>query len=578
MASCNGVLLNEFNEDRVMFCCPRASIPTTFFSERNIVDFSKTVLDQVDVADDCVQALVLVSTRDVAVQIHNEMTKIAETNQIKVHACVGGTSLLEEKLSLQRGAHVIVGTPGRVDHMIKLGFLLTNFLKVLVMYDSRCMFGRSFKETISSIFGAVPKDVLAGNCFCTSTLPRSQRMLEQFRDGIPVDSLNAVIYNESEQRDVQTPESGIGAGEDLQDSQDDDDEDAIDAQPLDPQRKALLLASIASLVDVNKKEVQILVVIPRQSLIEQIYEDLRVSLNNSDISVYASTEKTKIQDDNHIITAGVHVLIGTPRRVCDLIKRKVLDADHIRAVVMDTPEELFCKGFIDQTRSVVQALPDEVEVVLLSRKTFLNDLREGFGSNSNRVERPDKFLLENVRHFYIEVVRDDLNMQAKELKGTNRNELMDKKKVQFGALCDLYPIMESRKSVILCNGKKKALRLYERMISKNFTVTCLAGRMKRTKQEEELERFESASSGVAIITEDRADYFRDKQISIVVNYDMPKRLKSYVRCVGWSGSGGDERIVVNLVGSKSAARLMETVKAAYGVPVKEISSPSDIVF
>ncbi|RCN36268.1 hypothetical protein ANCCAN_17843 [Ancylostoma caninum] len=417
--------------------------------------------------------------------------------------------------------------------MIKLGFLLTNSLKVLVMYDSRCMFGRSFKETISSIFGAIPKDVLAGNCFCTSTLPRSQRMLEQFRDGIPIDSLNAVIYNESEQRDVQTPESGVDAGEDLRDSQGQDN---------------------------------------------IIYEDLRVSLNNSDISVYASTEKTKIQDDNHIITAGVHVLIGTPRRVCDLIKRKVLDADHIRAVVMDTPEELFCKGFIDQTRSVVQALPDKVEVVLLSRKTFLNDLREGFGSNSNRVERPDKFLLENVRHFYIQVVRDDLNMQTKELKGTNRNELMDKKKVQFDALCDLYPIMESRKSVILCNGKKKALRLYERIISKNFTVTCLAGRMKRTKREGELERFESASSGVAIVTEDRADYFRDKQISIVVNYDMPKRLKSYVRCVGWSGSGGDERIVVNLVGSKSGARLMETVKAAYGVPVKEISSPSDIAF
>ncbi|KAL6725776.1 hypothetical protein Aduo_007807 [Ancylostoma duodenale] len=557
-----------------MFCGPRASIPTTFFSERNIVDFSKTVLDQVDVADDCVQALVLVSTRDVAVQIHNEMKRIAETNQIKVHACVGGTPLFEEKLSLQRGAHVIVGTPGRVDHMIKLGFLLTNFLKVLVMYDSKCMFGRSFKETISSIFGSVPKNVQMGICFCTSTLPRSQRMLEQFREGLPVDSLNAVIYNESEERDVPTPESGVEAGEELQDSEGDDDE--VDAQTFDPQRKALHLASVASLVDVSKREAQVLVVISRQSLIEQIYEDLRISLNNSGISVYASTEKTKIQDDNHIITAGVHVLIGTPRRVCDLIKRDVLDAEHIRAIVMDTPEELFCKGFIDQTRSIVQALPDKVQVVSLSGKAYLNNLKFDEGSVT-KVERPDKFLLENVRHFYIEVIRDELNTQLKECQGTNRSQLMDKKRVQFDVLCDLYPIMESRKSVILCNGKKKALRLHERITSKNFTVTCLAGRMKRTKRGEELERFESASTAVAIVTQDMADYFRDKQVSIVVNYDMPRRLKSYVRCVGWSGSGGVERVVVNLIGSKSGIRLMETVKAAYGVPVKEICSRSDIV-
>ncbi|KAL6725777.1 hypothetical protein Aduo_007807 [Ancylostoma duodenale] len=399
-------------------------------------------------------------------------------------------------------------------------------------------------------------------------------MLEQFREGLPVDSLNAVIYNESEERDVPTPESGVEAGEELQDSEGDDDE--VDAQTFDPQRKALHLASVASLVDVSKREAQVLVVISRQSLIEQIYEDLRISLNNSGISVYASTEKTKIQDDNHIITAGVHVLIGTPRRVCDLIKRDVLDAEHIRAIVMDTPEELFCKGFIDQTRSIVQALPDKVQVVSLSGKAYLNNLKFDEGSVT-KVERPDKFLLENVRHFYIEVIRDELNTQLKECQGTNRSQLMDKKRVQFDVLCDLYPIMESRKSVILCNGKKKALRLHERITSKNFTVTCLAGRMKRTKRGEELERFESASTAVAIVTQDMADYFRDKQVSIVVNYDMPRRLKSYVRCVGWSGSGGVERVVVNLIGSKSGIRLMETVKAAYGVPVKEICSRSDIV-
>ncbi|EYC17332.1 hypothetical protein Y032_0031g2408 [Ancylostoma ceylanicum] len=175
---------------------------------------------------------------------------------------------------------------------------------------------------------------------------------------------------------------------------------------------------------------------------------------------------------------------------------------------------------------------------------------------------------------YVEVLKDELMMQLKE--GMNISPLMMKKKVQFDVVCDLYPLMRTRKSVICCKSKKKALSLHERMNSQNFTVTYLAGSMKRAARGE-LERFESASSGVAIITADMAEHFRDKQISIMVNYDMPNKLKRYVRIVGWSGSGGDERVVVNLIGSKKEARLMETVKSAYDVPVKEISSPADIV-
>lgn len=62
------------------------------------------------------------------------MAKIAETNQIKVHACVGGTSIPDEKVSLQKEVHVIVGTPGRVEHMIKLRFLREFYLLSLYMY------------------------------------------------------------------------------------------------------------------------------------------------------------------------------------------------------------------------------------------------------------------------------------------------------------------------------------------------------------------------------------------------------------------------------------------------------------
>lgn len=63
----------------------------------------------------------------------------------------------------------------------------------------------------------------------------------------------------------------------------------------------------------------------------------------------------------------------------------------------------------------------------------------------------------------------------------------------------------------------------------------------------------------------------------MVNYDMPTRLKAYVSRVGWSGNSGDERIVVSLIGTKREVRLMESLKLAYGVPVKEIFAAIDVV-
>ncbi|VDM69718.1 unnamed protein product, partial [Strongylus vulgaris] len=95
----------------------------TIINEKNLGDFSKTILNHTSNNEAYIQALVLTSTRDLAQQVTKEIKEIADIVLIKVHACIGGTSVDDEKFALAQGAHVIVGTPGRVKHMIELGFL-----------------------------------------------------------------------------------------------------------------------------------------------------------------------------------------------------------------------------------------------------------------------------------------------------------------------------------------------------------------------------------------------------------------------------------------------------------------------
>lgn len=99
----------------------------------------------IDAASSHIQGLIVAPTRELSLQIAFVVHSIGEFMGVKVHACVGGTSVKEDITKLKSGIHMVVGTPGRICDMMKRGFFKTDYLRLFVMDEADEMLSRGFK-------------------------------------------------------------------------------------------------------------------------------------------------------------------------------------------------------------------------------------------------------------------------------------------------------------------------------------------------------------------------------------------------------------------------------------------------
>lgn len=121
--------------------------------------FCAGILNNIDYDLTQCQALVLAPTRELAQQIDKVMNHLGEYLNIKSHACVGGTSVREDTNTLQKGVHVVVGTPGRVFDMLRRGALRAESIKMFTLDEADEMLSRGFKDQIYDIFRMIPGEL-----------------------------------------------------------------------------------------------------------------------------------------------------------------------------------------------------------------------------------------------------------------------------------------------------------------------------------------------------------------------------------------------------------------------------------
>jgi len=118
--------------------------------------FSIAILEKIDVSKAQVQALILAPTRELAQQIQKVVIALGDFMNIECHACIGGTNVRDDMAKLQSGAHVVVGTPGRVYDMINRRAFRTDSVKIFVLDEADEMLSRGFKEQIYDVFQLLP--------------------------------------------------------------------------------------------------------------------------------------------------------------------------------------------------------------------------------------------------------------------------------------------------------------------------------------------------------------------------------------------------------------------------------------
>jgi translation initiation factor 4A len=316
-------------------------------------------------------------------------------------------------------------------------------------------------------------------------------------------------------------------------------------------KTATFAISVLQKIDVTKKETQALILAPTRELAQQIQKVVVALGDYMGAECMACIGGTAVRDDAARLAQGVHIVVGTPGRVFDMIKRRNLDVRSIRQFVLDEADEMLSRGFKDQIYDVFRNLPTTTQVILLSATmpTEVLEVTKKFMREPVRIlVKKEELTLEGIRQFYVAVDKEDWKLDT---------------------LTDLYETLMITQAVIFCNTRRKVDWLTDNMNKKEFTVSCLHGDMEQEERHRIMKEFRSGSSRVLITTDLLARGIDVQQVSLVINYDLPTNRETYIHRIGRGGRFGRKGVAINFVTAEDT-RSLRDIETFYNTTIDEM--------
>jgi len=308
-------------------------------------------------------------------------------------------------------------------------------------------------------------------------------------------------------------------------------------------------------IDLNRKYCQALILAPTRELAQQIQKVVIALGDYMQAKCHACIGGTNVREDIRSLESGVHIVVGTPGRVYDMINRRALKPEDINLFVLDEADEMLSRGFKDQIYEVFRYLDSKVQVGLFSA-TMPNEvleLTQKFMRDPIRIlVKRDELTLEGIRQFYISVEKEEWKLDT---------------------LCDLYETLTITQAIIYANTRRKVDWLTDQMRGRDFTVSAMHGDMDMKEREIIMKEFRSGSSRVLITTDLLARGIDVQQVSLVINYDLPTNLENYIHRIGRSGRFGRKGVSINFL-TQDDVRTLRAIEQFYNTQVEEM--PMDV--
>lgn len=304
-------------------------------------------------------------------------------------------------------------------------------------------------------------------------------------------------------------------------------------------------------VDIGMRETQALVLAPTRELAQQTQTVVLALGDYMNVQAHACIGGTKVGEDVKKLDYGQHVVVGTPGRVFDMIRRRNLRTENIKMLVLDEADEMLSRGFKEQIYDIYRYLPPKTQIVIVSATLpqEVLDITGKFMVDPVQVlVKRDELTLEGIKQFFVDVEREEW---------------------KFDTLCDLYDTITIAQSVIFCNTKRKVDWLTDKMRQANFTVSSMHGEMPQKERETIMQEFRRGVSRVLITTDVWARGIDVQQVSVVFNYDLPFNRENYLHRIGRSGRFGRKGIAINFV-TKEDVHVLRDIEQYYATQIDEM--------
>jgi translation initiation factor 4A len=302
-------------------------------------------------------------------------------------------------------------------------------------------------------------------------------------------------------------------------------------------KTATFLIGSMQRIDLSINKPQVLILCPSRELAQQIHYNFECLNNYFKAKGALIMGGTLVEDNFKAFDEGAQVIIGTPGRVFDMMKRFVFKTDELRVFVMDEADEMLSKGFKDQIYEIFQFIPRKCQVGVFSATMpeAALQLTEKFIPNALKIlVKAERVTVEGIKQFYLVIENETWKLET---------------------LYDLYDRLQISQTIIFVNSIKKAEFLKEKLEEVNFVVSCIHGEMSQLERDKIMHSFRNGKSRVLIATDVIARGIDVQQVSIVINYDIPKFCETYVHRIGRSGRYGRKGVAINFVTDKETGQL-----------------------
>lgn len=313
-------------------------------------------------------------------------------------------------------------------------------------------------------------------------------------------------------------------------------------------------------IDISINKTQALILAPTHELAKQISGVVQ-SLGNMLQSETSETKLivktllggTSIREDVQEMREKVpHIIVGCVGRVMDMLSKGYISGMDINMFVLDEADEMLSKGFGEQIYNMFQNyFRDDIQVILFSATMPPEMLRLTSKFMRDPVKiimKPEELNLKCIQQFYIAVQND---------------------MVKFETLKDLFSSISVSKCIIYCNSVRRVQELYHVMHKNGFSVCCIHSFMDKTERESVFNQFRYGDSRVLISSDITARGIDIQQVSVVINYDIPKCVHNYLHRIGRSGRWGRKGFAINFV-TKQDVFDMNTIEKHYGITIVEL--------
>jgi len=314
-----------------------------------------------------------------------------------------------------------------------------------------------------------------------------------------------------------------------------------------------------SIINVLDNFTQVLILSPTKELAKQtssVIKQLGSMMNGLKVqTMYGGSPYEELNNFSDKNTP--HIVCGCPGRVYDLMRREKIVSKKIKLVILDEADEMLSSGFKEQVYNIFQHFNNDIQVALFSA-TLPNNI---FPIINKIMRNPvkicvkaEQLTLEGISQFYV-AVEDD--------------------RQKYETLKHIYKYVSVSQCIIYCNSIKRVADLYDAMKEDDFPVCCIHSNMDKVERENSFKEFKNGKSRVLISSNVTARGIDIQQVSIVINFDVPKDIHTYLHRIGRSGRWGRKGVGINFITRRDIGKIKE-IEGYYACEIKEM--PIDLDF